>query len=222
VVAPEYEEIADGDVTWRFERAFLASNWTCVWGRGCVGIEATPDPTHSLGCCSLGAHLDGDEEAMRLAAFAAMTPTRVFENHAIAQRDGVFADDTRTNTRVVNGACVFLNRPGFDGGAGCALHLAALDAGESPIDWKPSVCWQLPVKVDWVPVGDGSNEIATVRGWQRRDWGEHGETMAWCCTQDDERVAYVGDTPVFDSLKDELTELVGETVYVELRRRLNP
>ena len=50
------------------------------------------------------------------------------------------------NTRVVDGACIFLNRTGFAGGAGCALHLAAFDAGESPIDFKPSVCWQLPIR----------------------------------------------------------------------------
>ena len=29
-------------------------------------------------------------------------------------------------TRVVDGACVFLNRPGFSGGAGCALHRTRL------------------------------------------------------------------------------------------------
>jgi len=39
---------------------------------------------------------------------------------------GVFADATRSNTRVIDKTCIFLNRPGFEGGAGCALHLAAL------------------------------------------------------------------------------------------------
>ena len=44
-------------------------------------------------------------------------------------------------TLVVDDACVFLNRPDFPGGPGCALHRAALDAGERPMDWKPNVCW---------------------------------------------------------------------------------
>jgi hypothetical protein len=79
----------------------------------------------------------------------------------------------------VEGACIFLNRPGFAGGEGCALHLGALAEGDSPIDWKPSVCWQLPIKVDWVDRGDGG-EVATVRRWARGDWGEIGEEMAWC------------------------------------------
>jgi hypothetical protein len=150
-----------------------------------------------------------------IAALAATLDPSRFQYHVQADEGGVFDDDTRTNTRVVDGACIFLNRPGFSGGPGCALHLAALDAGESPIDWKPSVCWQLPVKVDWDPGPDGT-EVATVRRWSRRDWGPEGETMAWCCTEGDR--AYVGEEMVIDSLRPVLEEIVGEDVYVELRR----
>ncbi|MCA1691325.1 MAG: hypothetical protein LC733_03640, partial [Actinobacteria bacterium] len=128
-----------------------------------------------------------------------------------------FRDETRTATRGVDGACIFFNRPDFPGGAGCALHLEAIDAGESPLDWKPSVCWQLPIKVDWEP-GEDDTEVATVRRWERRDWGAEGETMAWCCTEGDR--AYVGEAPVIDSMAEELEAIVGPTVYVELRRRL--
>ena len=42
--------------------------------------------------------------------------------------------------------------------------------------------------------------------------------MAWCCTEGTR--AYVGDRPVVDSMREELETLVGETVYVELRRRI--
>jgi hypothetical protein len=118
---------------------------------------------------------------------------------------------------VVDRACIFLNRPGFLGGAGCALHLAALEADESPVDWKPSVCWQVPIKVDW-EAGDGGTEVATVRGWTRADWGDEGDTMAWCCTEG--TFAYVGDRPVIESLGEELQAIVGSAVYAELRRRL--
>ena len=124
----------------------------------------------------------------------------------------------RVHTRIVNGACIFLNRPGFAGGAGCALHLEALAAGESPIEWKPSVCWQLPIKVDWEP-GSDNTEVATVRRWSRRDWGKEGDTMAWCCTEGSR--AYVGDRSVVESLGPELEEIVGTAVYVELRQRMN-
>jgi len=214
---PVFEEIEAGETTWRFDAAFLRSHWTCIWGRGCLGIEEVPAPEHGLGCCSLGAELDGDEESMTIAALAATLDAGRFQHHADAQRDGIFGDETRSTTRVVDGACIFLNRPGFGGGAGCALHLAAVDAGEPPLEWKPSVCWQLPLKVDWAPRGDGG-EVATVRAWSRRDWGDDGETMAWCCTEG--ALAYVGDRPVIESLSDELEALTGVAVHVELRRRV--
>ncbi|MCU1353610.1 MAG: hypothetical protein JWM05_2819 [Acidimicrobiales bacterium] len=217
--AERIDEIDDGDTVWRFDRRFLSSRWTCIWGRGCQGILPERAAQLGHGCCSVGAEMGDEDEGRLTSALAAMLDPTRFEHHAEAQAGGIFSDEARTNTRVVDGACIFLNRPGFAGGAGCALHLAALDAGEEPHEWKPSVCWQLPVKVDWEPLADG-REAATVRGWTRADWGEIGETMAWCCTEEPE--AYVGDAPVVESLATELTALVGTEVYVELRRRHGP
>ncbi len=228
-VENNYVEITDGDRLWRFERDFLSSNWTCIWGRGCLGIETQPDPDSGHGCCSWGAQMDTEEEAMNLSAMAAMIPDHLFQHRDQAAQAGIFSDETRTNTGVVDGACIFLNRPGFTGGAGCSLHLAAVEAEELPLDWKPSVCWQLPIKVDWELTADSQHkdlkgqhsteiaEIATMRGWQRQDWGPEGTTMAWCCTEGPE--AYVGTEPVIDSLAAEIAEIVGETVWVELRQK---
>jgi hypothetical protein len=214
---PRVEEIDDGATRWRFDTGFLTSNWTCIWGSGCLGILSEPAKDLGQGCCSVGAQLDGEDESRNLSALAATLEAERFQHHAEARTGGVFSDDTRTATRVVDGACIFLNRPGFSGGAGCALHLEALRSGESPVVWKPSVCWQLPIKVDWEDGGDGT-EVATVRRWERRDWGAEGETMAWCCTEGDR--AYVGDRPVVESMAEELEAIVGPTVFVELRRRM--
>ena len=224
-------EIVDGATRWRFEREFLESNWRCLFGDGCQGILPEPAAELNQGCCSLGAHLgdgpDGQQEAMNLAAYAAALAPEQWQFHHLAHtgtRDGVigvFRDDDRDHTLVVDGACIFLNRPGFAGGSGCALHIAALAGGESPIEWKPSVCWQLPLRVDWRPddrTGDDT-ESATVRRWTRADWGDHGTTMAWCCTERG-GPAYSGDRRVVDSLAGELAALAGDEVYVELRRRL--
>jgi len=211
-------EISDGSTSWRFDRSFLTSSWTCIWGRGCLGILPQPAAELGHGCCSMGADLDGEDEARLIGALAAtLDPTR-FEYHADAAEGGVFADASRSSTRVVDGACILLNRAEFPGGAGCALHLAALACGESPVDWKPSVCWQLPIKVDWELGTDGA-EVATVRGWTRADWGDEGEAMAWCCTEG--TLAYVGDRPVVESMEEELTAIVGPEVYLELRGRLD-
>jgi hypothetical protein len=213
------EEIHDAaaGTTWRFDRDFLGSRWTCLWGRGCLGIGTEPAPELGLGCCPVGAELGDVDEARMIAALAATLRPDLFEHRAEATEGGIFSDETRTSTRVVDGACIFLNRPGFGGGAGCALHLAAIDAGEPPLDWKPSVCWQLPIKVDWEE-GESGTEVATVRRWSRQDWGPEGRTMAWCCTEG--QLAYVGDRPVIESLGAELEELVGTEVFVELRRRM--
>ena len=212
-----YEVIDGGDVSWRIERGFLESNWTCIWGRGCLGILAEPAEELGQGCCSVGAHLDGDEEAATIGGLAATLDPEHFEYHEAAAEGGVYSDDGRTNTRVVDGACIFLNRPGFAGGEGCALHLAALADDESPLDWKPSVCWQLPIHVEWQDLGDG-REQATLRAWSRADWGDDGDPMHWCCTEGDR--AFIGDQAVIDSLAPELERVVGAEVFVELRRRL--
>ena len=216
-------EIVDGDTTWRFDDAFLTSRWTCIWGRGCLGILDEPAAELGQGCCSVGAELDGVDEAMRVSALADTLGPERFQFHDEARSGGLFAqgivsDSGPAATRVVAGACIFLNRPGFAGGSGCALHLAAVEAGESPIDWKPSVCWQLPLRIDWSEDGNGG-EVATVRRWGRADWGPEGETMAWCCTEGDR--AYVGDRPVVESLGEELEAVVGTPVYIELPRRLS-
>jgi hypothetical protein len=216
-VDEDIEEIDGGATRWRFDRDFLSSTWVCLWGRGCQGIGPEPAEHLGLGCCSIGADLGDEDESRMIAALAATLAPALFERHAEARQDGIFSDGARTHTRVVNGSCIFLNRPGFTGGTGCALHLAAVEAGEPPMEWKPSVCWQLPIRVDWEE-GDDGTEVATVRRWTRRDWGAEGETMAWCCTEGSS--AYVGDRPVIDSLGAELEAIVGTAVYVELRHRM--
>jgi hypothetical protein len=42
--------------------------------------------------------------------------------------------------------------------------------------------------------------------------------MAWCCTEGSE--AYCGESRVIDSLSEEIAGIVGEPVFVELRKRL--
>lgn len=204
------------DVEWRVDIEFLRSNWTCIWNSGCKGIEDVAAPEAGLGCCSVGVELLDEDEAMRIAALAATLDPRHFEQHGASAEGGVLRDDV-LHTRVVDGACIFLNRPGFAGGAGCALHGQAVRDGESPLDWKPSVCWQLPLRVDRTNAEDGT-PIATLRRWSRADWGPDGERMAWCCTEGTD--AYVGEVPVIEALSDELRALMGDEVLVEIRKRL--
>lgn len=216
-----FEEVVDpvDGTRWTVDLGFLASSWTCLWGDGCQGILDVPAQALMQGCCSVGAEMLDEDEAMLVAALGATLGPEVFQHHREAAEHGYFSDGTRTNTRVVDGACIFFNRPGFTGGVGCALHRAAEAAGEPVLDWKPEVCWQLPLRID----RDGDQ--ATLRRWTRADWGSDGETMHWCCTErgdgDPSRPdAYVGESPVIESLAGEIEALVGPEVAVEIRRRL--
>ena len=103
-----------------------------------------------------------------------------------------------TVTRMVDGACIFLNRRGFPGGAGCALHRAARRVDETD---------------------DQGHVTSTLREWKRRDWGAGGFEFHWWCT--DDHAAFVGDRPVYRALRDEIVAMVGETPYQMLVAHLD-
>ena len=204
---PEFER------TWVFDVTFLLSAWSCIYGNGCEGVLSDPAADLVQGCCSYGAELSGDEDAARVEAAAANLTDDQWQFRKQGRARGVIKGpgaDGVAATRLVDGACVFLNRPGFPGGPGCALHRAALDRGERPMDTKPEVCWQLPLRLDEQEADDG-HLTTTITQWHRRHWGEGGSDFHWWCTEATE--AFTGAEPVYRSLRDELVAMVGERVY---------
>jgi hypothetical protein len=160
---PATEEILDGDTVWRFDREFLTSRWTCLWGRGCHGIGPEPAAHLGLGCCSIGADLGDTEEARLIAALAATLEPARFERHAEAAEGGIFSDGTRTHTRVVDGACIFLNRPGFVGGC----------AGSYPSRWTGR---RAPTIPKWRPCVAGRDATG---GQRARRWRGAALRVRW-------------------------------------------
>ena len=82
--------------------------------------------------------------------------------------------EAQFRTRKYKGACIFLNRPGFPNGHGCALHSKAIKLGVQPLTMKPDVCWQLPIRrsQEWVTRPDGTEILkTTVTEYDRRGWG---------------------------------------------------
>ena len=211
--------------TWLFDATYLTSNHRCIWGEGCEGILDAPAQDLAQGCCSYGAHFVDDEDVQTVVkAFVRITPKHM-QFHSKAVKGGFLRpgdaedafDDTTpegvappTVTRMVEDACIFLNRPGFSGGAGCALHIAALDAGERPLDWKPNVCWQVPVRLE-DSTDENGHVTSRLREWKRRDWGVGGNDFHWWCTEAPE--AFSGSEPVYLSARDEIVELVGQEIY---------
>jgi hypothetical protein len=199
--------------TWVFDVTFLTSPWRCVYGAGCPGVLTEAAPELEEGCCSYGAHLIDEKDAAAVAEAANRLDDHQWQHRAVAVRHGspIHEDaDGNQVTRLVGEACIFLNRPDFPGGPGCALHRAAVDAGERPMDWKPDVCWQLPLRL--IENTDDSGHVtSTLREWKRRDWGDGGHDFHWWCT--DEPDAFSGRQPVFRELRDEIVELVGSWAY---------
>jgi hypothetical protein len=218
----EFTDPADAEHRIRLDLTWLCSRWTCIFGRGCHGvIEGRAED----GCCSHGAFFSDADDLKRVRRFAKqLTPEtwqyeKVGRKKGITEKDSVGEDENRVRTRTVEGACVFLNRPGFAGGEGCALHALALRTGLHPLDTKPEVCWQLPVRreQEWVDRPDDTRIlVSTVTEFDRRGWGEGGHDLHWWCTSSPE--AHVGGEPLYLSYAPELTALLGQAAYQELAR----
>lgn len=207
------DDSRDPSVVYRVDLTWLTSRWTCIFGRGCRGIYADrPDD----GCCTLGAHFaDADDRHRTESLAASLTPDLwQFHNEGTAAGVTELDDAGDPKTRIVAGACVFLNRPGFPGGQGCALHLMARRRGLALTRAKPEVCWQLPIRRSYTEATrpDGTSfTMVEVAEYDRRGWGEGGHDLDWYCTTSP--AAHVGVEPVYASCRDELIELVGQEVY---------
>jgi len=166
----EFPDPADAEHWVRADLTWLCSRWACIFGRGCRGVvEGRADD----GCCSHGAFFSDKADEKRVRRFAERLSSADWQYRRRAQtkngkldiveKDSVGDDENRRRTRVVDGACIFLNRPGFAGGAGCALHAYALRTGRHPLETKPEVCWQLPIRrsQDWVDRPDGTRILVS-------------------------------------------------------------
>ena len=122
----EFDDPADTSQRYRCDLTWLASGWTCIFGAGCRGIYADrPDD----GCCTLGAHFSDRADEKRVHAFVKRLGPDDWQWHAVGHRKNAWVDtdaDGERKTALHDGACIFLNRPDFAGGAGCALHGWAL------------------------------------------------------------------------------------------------
>ncbi|HEX5770659.1 MAG TPA: hypothetical protein VFY11_06800 [Nocardioidaceae bacterium] len=214
----EFQDPADEGQVFRCDLTWLTSNWMCIFGQGCQGIYANRPLD---GCCTLGAHFSDKDDEKRVKTFVKMLEPEQWQFHAEGRKGGWIEtdDDGDRKTAVVEGACIFLNRPGFAGGEGCALHGLALRQGRHPLETKPDVCWQLPIRRTFrdveLPDGTSYTEVS-IGEYDRRGWGPGGHDLDWYCSANTE--AHVGVEPVYLSNGPELIELMGRKAYDELVR----
>lgn len=206
--------------TWLFDVTFLTSNWTCIYGRGCPGIEQTPAPELELGCCSHGAYLSDAEDRAHVETCIDQLTAEHWQLRERAEELGgpLWQDaDGWWRTRVVDGACVFQNRTDHLGGAGCAFHHMAIATGQPHHLVKPEICWQAPLRREDHETVTG-HVYSMVREWHRRDWGGEETDVWWWCTDDED--AHVGSRPVYEEMAGELAAICGQTVFGWLRAEL--
>ena len=123
-------------------------------------------------------------------------------------------DEPARKTKIVDGACIFLNRPGFAAGTGCALHLLALDKSRPVTETKPDVCWQLPIRRQFRTVTRTDHTSYTevsIGEYGRDGWGPGGADLDWYCSANTE--AHVARRPVYRENKAELVALMGKPAY---------
>lgn len=224
----EFVDPADEQQVLRCDLTWLTSSYRCIFGAGCRGIDASrPDD----GCCVLGAHFSEPADEQRVAGHVARLTPETWQNHELGKDSWVIDDPDAEpeeddedalpgrKTRIHDGVCIFQNPPGFPGGTGCALHGLALEEGISPIETKPDVCWQLPIRRSYrhMEHADGTPWLEiTIGEYTREGWGPGGADLDWYCTSNPE--AHRGGDPLYLTSRDELVELMGPLAYQELCR----
>ena len=205
---------------WEVDVTFLTSSWSCIFGQGCPGVLTEPAPELVHGCCSYGAHASDKKDMRRIDKLAEKLTEDEWQFKKRGLQRGVWKSlgKGEFRTRLVDDACVFLNRPGFPTGPGCALHLHALNTGVHFSQTKPTVCWQLPLRA-WDREEDDGSITSVLSEFGRDGWGEGGEEFAWWCTEAKE--AFTNSEPVYKSMEPELRKMLGDAVYEEVAKYMD-
>jgi hypothetical protein len=213
----EFDDPDTPNQRFRCDLTWLTSRYSCIFGRGCQGIDATAP---LAGCCSLGAHFSDAADEKRVKKWVKKLNKADWEHYKTGHRDG-FAetvgkgpDKGERKTRIVGGACIFHNSPDFPGGFGCALHHLAEREGVSFVETKPEVCWQVPMRraFETEQLPDGTErDIVIITEYDRRAWGAGGHDLDWYCSGNTE--AHTASEPVYLTHRDELVALMGKAGY---------
>ena len=214
--------------TWQIDVTFLLSSWQCIFGSGCQGVLDQRAPELVLGCCSYGAYFADKADRDHVAKVAKELTADEWQYKAQGRKRGIYkkmgkdAEGVQEwHTRLVDDACIFLNRVGFAAGPGCALHQHAMRTGVHHSSVKPEVCWQLPLRRIDDEQEDGT-VISRLTEFGREGWGEGGEDFGWWCTEAPE--AFVGTEAVYESMARELELMLGRKLceqviaYLDARR----
>lgn len=238
----EFDDPADDKRRFSVNLNFMASNWSCIFGKGCPGIFGAGDAytLDDVGCCHDGVYFENKQDFDHTADMVKQLTDEDWDatlsRNAMSggwYRKAPYADlaaeDAPYKTRVFQRGCIFSNRAngtvGNTGKTGCAFHHLAARTGQDVTDVKPTVCWTDPLRVVEEDEDDGSR-IVTIRAWDSDDWNtnenfdgdDHEDVVKWFCT--DTPDAYLGTSAVIHTMEHELRKIMGDVGYEFLREEV--
>ena len=183
----------------------------------------------TTGCCTLGAHFADKDDEKRVAAYVAQLDDDALAVHPPAAPGAQARTGSRPTTRASA-------RPAPSRSTASGLRLPQprrlpppapaarctgwrCAQGRNPLETKPDVCWQLPIRRTFRDVErqDGTTYTEVSIGeYDRRGWGPGGHDLDWYCSGNTE--AHVAPEPVYVTNEPELVELMGRAAYDELVR----
>ena len=102
---------------WQVDVTFLLSSWQCIFGCGCQGVLTERAPEMIQGCCSYGAHFSDKKDRDHVVRTSKLLSSDDWEFAEVGWKKGIFAkcgkdEDGKQEwrTRLVDDACIFLNR----------------------------------------------------------------------------------------------------------------
>ena len=221
----EFVDPADPEQVMRCDLTWLTSSYMCIFGQGCQGIyESAPD----VGCCTLGAHFSDKADQKRVATYVAaahrgdlaVPPRPQGAPQRLGRRPTTRARPRPAPTRSTGRAPACSPTATTSPPAPAAPCTGSRSQqGRNPLETKPDVCWQLPIRRTFrnVERQDGTTYTEVSIGeYDRRGWGAGGHDLDWYCSGNTE--AHVAAEPVYVTHEPELTELMGRPAYDELVR----
>ena len=212
----EFPDPADDEQVFRCDLTWLTSRWNCIFGSGCQGIQAGRADD---GCCTLGAHFSDEDDEKRVAGHVARLTPDIWQHHDEGTENGWVSEDEDGDRQTRPSRARASSRTGPGSRAARAARCTSwpLKEGREPLETKPDVCWQLPVRrtYDWIDRPDDTRVLQVSIGeYDRRGWGPGGHDLHWWCTS--ATSAHGAGDPVYVSYRPELTELMGKAGYDRL------
>jgi len=167
-----FEDPAE-DRSWLVDVTFLSSCWQCIYGADARESHRANARTDGRLLFVTEAHFTTRRMPSAVAAAAETLSREQWQFRSKGRRNaGVLkarlerGHDHPPRRRSLH----LLEPPGSPGGAGCALHRAAIDRGVLPLQLKPDVCWQLPLRREDTVAANG-HVTSSLGEWGGGDTG---------------------------------------------------